>query len=602
MTIQELNNHILHYLKKDKTQTAIMLTGEWGSGKTYYIEHELVPYLKSQKASCIVVSLYGMESISEISKSIYMELRLPTFGGAKSEGVTTGKVIARNVLKNLTSMVGIDVTLPNEQLEEIYQSVNLKDKLLILEDIERSNIDLLKVLGYVNGLVERDNVKVLLVANEKEILGKETQKISFDFTSQFKKLEDVKELEEKKVPEMIVKYLRIKEKTISDTIQFSGELKKSIKEICLDFHCDKLSSILDEEVIDKISGIVADICKKNLRTFIFAVQKSVDIIDSIKNTNLDADFYKALLIGVLHLSAIVKSDDFPKWEGSEFLSTKLGTYDIPLMRFAYDYVRWQTFEEETVLPAYEAYKEYKLFERHAEYNDADLRFLSNYAEQTEKNVFLALKNIEEKLHQPDAIGIHAYCKLAYYMIYVGNVVGYDSTTACNLMLKNAKGIARKINIEADILFASTYEIEDEEIDARYKGFVKKLADSMKYDKYELDFSYKPDDLIELYDDICRNTHKYKSNHRFISKYNCENMIKMLRISTSKQIGTFRGILFAVYRHATKGEFDEKDIDTMKKLKKLIEKEKLQENNWDKIQIKQINWLVLNLEQFISQME
>lgn len=34
----ELNSYILHYLKKDKTHTAIMLTGEWGTGKSYYIK------------------------------------------------------------------------------------------------------------------------------------------------------------------------------------------------------------------------------------------------------------------------------------------------------------------------------------------------------------------------------------------------------------------------------------------------------------------------------------------------------------------------------------------------------------------------------------
>lgn len=76
MTTSELNNYILHYLKKDKTQTAIMLTGEWGSGKTYYIEKDLVPFLKDNKATSVVVSLYGLDDISMISKSIYMELRM----------------------------------------------------------------------------------------------------------------------------------------------------------------------------------------------------------------------------------------------------------------------------------------------------------------------------------------------------------------------------------------------------------------------------------------------------------------------------------------------------------------------------------------------
>ena len=64
MTTSELNNYIFHYLKKDKTQTAIMLTGEWGSGKTYYIEKDLVPFLKENKTTAVVVSLYGLDDIS----------------------------------------------------------------------------------------------------------------------------------------------------------------------------------------------------------------------------------------------------------------------------------------------------------------------------------------------------------------------------------------------------------------------------------------------------------------------------------------------------------------------------------------------------------
>lgn len=39
MTNEELNSYILHYLTKDKTNSAIMLTGDWGTGKSYYIQH-----------------------------------------------------------------------------------------------------------------------------------------------------------------------------------------------------------------------------------------------------------------------------------------------------------------------------------------------------------------------------------------------------------------------------------------------------------------------------------------------------------------------------------------------------------------------------------
>lgn len=77
MTTTELNKYIKHYLEKDKTHTAVMLTGEWGSGKTYYVENVLAPFLQEDgKNRCVVISLYGLETISDISKSIYMELRM----------------------------------------------------------------------------------------------------------------------------------------------------------------------------------------------------------------------------------------------------------------------------------------------------------------------------------------------------------------------------------------------------------------------------------------------------------------------------------------------------------------------------------------------
>ena len=57
MTTKESNAFILHYLRFDRTQTAIMLTSEWGFGKTYYIENELRPFLEDNASTVIVVSL-----------------------------------------------------------------------------------------------------------------------------------------------------------------------------------------------------------------------------------------------------------------------------------------------------------------------------------------------------------------------------------------------------------------------------------------------------------------------------------------------------------------------------------------------------------------
>ena len=601
MTTSELNNYILHYLKKDKTQTAIMLTGEWGSGKTYYIEKDLVPFLKDNKVTSVVVSLYGLDDISMISKSIYMELRMSTLGGKHSETITTGKVIAKNVLKNITGLAGINLGLDDKDLTELYESVNLKDKLLILEDVERSNISVTSLLGYVNGLVERDGVKVLLVANENEILRKTERKMEFDFS----KISDNKKSDntEKKVPEEVKLYLRIKEKTISDTIQFNGDFEQAVEQIIKGFDNYKLNMIFqrNQELYKMVSNTVRNICGKNLRTFIFAIQKTVDIIDKMDSNDYEDDFFECLMFGNICLSSNIKADEFPKWDGNDYLSTKLGSNDMPLMRFAYDYIRWQNFDKSSVHKVYEAYKEFRFFERHAEYKDPDLRILSNYSEETEEHVLLALKNVEKKLNAPDEIGIHAYCKLAYYMIYVGSVVGFDYKKSCELMIKNAKGIGSKTNTDADIFFSHTYSIEDEKIKRVYEEFLKQLAESISFENKQQMFSYDPEDIEELYNNVCRNTNDYITGHRFLSKYNMDNIGEMLLKSTSEQLHDFRGILFAVYRNAGKGEFDEKDVEAMKQLLHMVKDRCNGDNQWDKIQKMQINWLISNLKKFIEQM-
>lgn len=77
MTYQDLNQYIFHYLTEDKTQSAIMLTAPWGTGKSFYIQNELKPFLKENgNHDCVVVSLYGLKDLAEISKSIYLDLRI----------------------------------------------------------------------------------------------------------------------------------------------------------------------------------------------------------------------------------------------------------------------------------------------------------------------------------------------------------------------------------------------------------------------------------------------------------------------------------------------------------------------------------------------
>lgn len=76
MDISKLNEHIKNYLENDKTQRAIMLTAPWGYGKSYYLKNRLCKFLKENELKCVIVSLYGIKSLKEINKQIFIEMKL----------------------------------------------------------------------------------------------------------------------------------------------------------------------------------------------------------------------------------------------------------------------------------------------------------------------------------------------------------------------------------------------------------------------------------------------------------------------------------------------------------------------------------------------
>lgn len=264
MTNNELNQFILHYLVEDKTHSAIMLTGAWGTGKSYYIQNELVPFLKEEhKKDCVTVSLYGIKSTAEISRSIYIELRAKTLS-AKGEAAVAGKLIAKTIVRGVVSRFGIDFSKENDTMQELYESINLSNKLVILEDIERSQIEVIELLGYVNSLVEQDNVKVLLVANEDEMLkyNGDAKKLPL-FEQEWSDEEGV--LHSLKHP--LRKYLTVKEKTVSDTIQYTGDYEGAVSQIIKSFGNPILDKFTNDSSVKTICGFMDTFLSKIIWDF-----------------------------------------------------------------------------------------------------------------------------------------------------------------------------------------------------------------------------------------------------------------------------------------------------------------------------------------------
>ena len=590
MTNSELNEYILHYLKEDRTKSAIMLTADWGTGKSYYIQNELIPFLGKEENgsySCVVVSLYGLKSVEEISKSLYLESRMK-FLPKGSEGFETGKFAVKTVVKGITSFLGVDLSKTEEELQDLYQSVDLSGKLIILENIERSGINILEVLGYINNLVEQDEVKVLLVANEDEILKYHDSKP--DKNGRTYKIPD----------ENTAIYLETKEKTVSDTISYFGDINTAISNLILPFNNEMLNKFTVEDQINDIVTMMMLRENLNLRTFLFACQKISDIYSKLGV--IDDETARTIFFSVLSLAMQIKSGYFPNWEGSDSISTKLGFGNFPLYRFCYDYIRWQEFDVNKVQEALEAHKKLKLYDPHGEsIYDEDLRTVFDYYEHSEEEVLTALKSVESRLDNSEDIPIYCYNKLAYSLVACHTILEFDYDSCKSKMISNMQQHGKEI--DSDLLFLNRFEFEDEIEKREFIDFSQTLRDAVGVSTHTaFDFSYKPEDIHSFYVYVTKNEAKVTAGHAFISKFKLDRLVDMIFVCNPNQLHDWRGVLWAVYRNSTKADFLETDRLFIEELiNKLSSKLSEGKSGMDRIVLFQMDLLVKNLQKFIEQL-
>lgn len=602
MTNEQICKYVKHYIEKDKTKSAIMLTAPWGKGKSYFIQNELIPYLEQNgNYQSVVVSLYGVSSLAEISKSIFFEVKgfalkkkfeqtkgkLEKFTRrfqkpeVSSELIPATKVAARTVIKGITSFVGVDLSLGN--LQELYNSIDLSGKLLVFEDIERSQIDIIEFLGYVNSLVEQDGVKILLISNEDELIHYVQKEVEEDGKKQL-----VKEYDESSL-----QYLKFKEKTVSDTIQFYGNTRNAIKAIIGQYNCKQFDWLKNDGELDGVEKLLFTGKIDNLRTFIYACQKTFEIYEQIDEYHLADEYLKCIFYGIILFSRSIKCGIFPAWDGTDYLSPKLTGSGIPLFRFCYEYIRWHEFDTRQVDSTISAYDQYRMLKQSY---DSDLAVIFDYHVSTEANVLAALKRIDDRLNKPFDVPLGMYGKLAYHLVKLHFLLDYDFSSIRKKMIDNLKSNGQNIDIQG--LMLRYFEFETDEEKELFDIFKKEIEESIKKSQQDTeDFSYDPAEIDVLRKQADSMT---QYSHRFISLYDLEKLVNMLFQCNAQQLHVFRSTMLSVYRNALPGQFEIDDYEFMKSmLARISSKKENLPRDFDRIQLLQINYLCENLNMFMN---
>lgn len=242
------NLHIEEFLKyyysfEQEPGYAVLLKGKWGTGKTWFINQTLNSFAQ-QDGKYLYVSLYGVTSFEEIEDEFFKQLH-PLLS-SKSMALT-GK-IAKGLLK-ATLKIDLDgdgkadgsVSAQAPELNLPDYLTNTSGFIIVFDDLERASINLESLLGYINHYVEHQGYKVIIVANEEEILAHQEKRDDFKLA-----------------------YRRIKEKLVGKTFEINPDLSRALVNFISEVKSTSAQELYNEN-INLISEIYESSQYQNLR-------------------------------------------------------------------------------------------------------------------------------------------------------------------------------------------------------------------------------------------------------------------------------------------------------------------------------------------------
>ena len=172
--MEDLVESILDYIRSEYTDYAIMINGEWGSGKTYFWNNKIRPKIESmqlngKRYTAIYMSLYGISNLEEISKKIFIETTQLMDKNLKKFMNASGVKNIPEYAKTGLDMANFFGVTQNGDRIDYGQFFSTDDKVLCFDDLERANVDVIDILGYINNFVEHDHIKTIIICNEKEL-------------------------------------------------------------------------------------------------------------------------------------------------------------------------------------------------------------------------------------------------------------------------------------------------------------------------------------------------------------------------------------------------------------------------------------------------
>lgn len=628
----EIINTITNYISDSIYKYAVLIDGDWGSGKTWFIKNILMPkideYIKrsnlnSKYKKTIYLTLNGLESINEISAKLFFCI-FPEGKGNVTKKISS---IVNALLKG--GNININVTDIGNLLSSF---VNISEYIIIFDDLERCKCDIAETLGFINSFVEHSDAKIILVANESEIdvANSYSEPLKYIAASQ-KNIAIGKQTDEPfnidqlqdRIDKMFKEesnYKRIKEKLIGQTIKYRPDLNKVVS-VLIEKNIDKtttLHSLLLQEK-DSFIKLMQNECTYNLRTFQFflSIITKLDKLICKLNYEENSEYEEILKIVIkysFHVSFKYKKGEYTVLWKKDELYGHISLSDAPytsetIIGFAFvDYaISYNVYDETFIATSIKSFIDYvkeQAEESHTRYsNDSDVIILSSWWEFSDLEVLSALQGVYNKVKSN-------YFTPKHYINLIKTSL--PPLIECHLDrsdFDNMYSYMQSRIQDEDVEYGwrdFTYFNQSQNVTAEYNKKINEIKDILNAKKKETDCDTIADFLQKetwgelFYNDLFereRNQNITTEEKSLISKLDVCKICELIQQSSSKQICSFRYYLAGLYDFSNIRDYYKKDIDNLEAM--LLSIEKIDKTNFDNIKRMNIELLEKLLKEKIE---
>ena len=221
-------------------------------GKTHFWNHKIRKKIESmqlngRKYTTIYMSLYGISNLEDISKKIFIETTQLMDKNLRRYMDTNEQTTIPEYAKTGIDMANFFGVTQSGNKVDYAEFFSTDDKVLCFDDLERANVDVIDILGYINNFVEHDHIKTIIICNEKELSTKlkssNLEMKTFIATYLLDKQDELNNTDkpivekiQQKIENVFDKandYERIKEKLIGETFEYAPKFDYIINGILM---------------------------------------------------------------------------------------------------------------------------------------------------------------------------------------------------------------------------------------------------------------------------------------------------------------------------------------------------------------------------------